>query len=268
MNAASSSLHKTFLHQLDARTKLAAMMAILILVLVFSHPLYMAAILALVLVAWIFSRLPFTIIASIFKYFGFVAVLIFALQAFFYPGTIHLFRLSGPAPVIGFSGYITLEGVLFGLAMVLRLLIIMVVAPLLVMTTSLPELMLGLIKIKVKYRFAFLLTTTMSLLPSIQTRADLIQQAQLCRGVENLEKKNFFARLRALSAMLIPLILGAFRDSQTLDVAISSRAFGAPVKRTFLLESRLRPVDYAVLVLSLLVTVGGIILRIYHFGIV
>lgn len=256
----------TFLHRLDARTKLVILFTVLVLVMIFNHPVYIIALLAIVLAAWLFARLPMDFLKGIFKYFTGIALLIFGLQLFFYPGQTNLLRISGPLPFIGFSGFITLEGVLYGFALVLRLIVIMVIAPLLVMTTPLSELMLALVKFKVPYRFAFIITTAMSLLPSIQNRAELIQQAQLCRGVEDFEKGNLLIRLRASASLLIPLILGAFRDSQTLDVAISSRAFGAPVPRTFLLESRFRPVDYSLTAASLLLLLLAVGLRLFQLG--
>jgi energy-coupling factor transporter transmembrane protein EcfT len=124
------------------------------------------------------------------------------------------------------------------------------------------------VKFKIPYRFAFVMTTAMSMLPSIQNRASLIQQAQLCRGVNDFEGGNLLAKLRAMSAMLVPLILGTFRDSQVLDVAMSSRAFGAPAKRTFLLESHFETMDYVMLAFAAILLVGGIVLRVMNFGIV
>ncbi|MBN1538314.1 MAG: energy-coupling factor transporter transmembrane protein EcfT [Anaerolineales bacterium] len=258
----------SFLHRLDARTKLILMLAILVVVLVFTDPIYVIAILFLVLGAWKLAKLPLNMVGDIFKYFTGIAVIIFVLQAFFYPGETNLLQISNPIPAIGFSGYITLQGVMYGLALVLRLVVIMTVAPLLVMTTPMSDLMLALVKFKVPYRFAFILTTAMSLFPSIQNRAELIQQAQLCRGVGDFESGNFFVRLRASASILTPLILGAFRDSQILDVAMSSRAFGAPIQRTFLLESHFRQADYIFLAGSCLSLVGAVILRIMHLGVV
>lgn len=258
----------TFLHRLDARTKLVLMLAILLVVLVFTNPFYVLAILFLVLGAWALAKLPLNMVGDIFKYFTGIAVIIFALQAFFYPGQTNLLRISNAIPAIGFSGYITVEGVMYGLALVLRLVVIMTVAPLLVMTTPMSDLMLALVKLKIPYRFAFILTTAMSLFPSIQNRAELIQQAQLCRGVGDFESGNFFIRLRASASILTPLILGAFRDSQILDVAMSSRAFGAPVQRTYLLESHFRRADYLFLAGCLLSLIAAIILRLAHFGVV
>ena len=88
----------------------------------------------------------------------------------------------------------------------------------------------------------------------------------MCRGITDFETKNLLTKLRAMAGLLVPLILGTFRDSQTLDVAMSSRAFGAPVKRTFLLESHLSAVDYIILVITFLLLVAGIYLRIRGYG--
>ncbi len=266
MIGASYVAKNTFLHRLDARSKLVAMLSLFVLALMFTDPLYIGALLLVVLISWSLARLPFGMIKSILSYFLWIAVIIFVIQVFFYPGITNVFKISNPIPAIGFSGYITMEGILFGVAMVLRLMVIMIVAPLLVMTTPIPELMLALVQFKIPYRFAFIMTTAMSLLPSIQNRSSVIQQAQLCRGVADFEGGKFWDRLRATASMLVPLILGSFRDSQTLDVAMSSRAFGAPVKRTFLLETHLHGVDYVLMTISTLLLIFGIVLRLLHLG--
>lgn len=257
---------KSPLQKLDGRSKLIALATIFALALLFSHPLYIIALLTLVIAAWWLARLPFQMIKDILKFFLVIAIIILVVQIFFFPGTTPLIRISKPLPAIGFGGYITLEGVLFGIAMVLRLVVIMIVAPLMVMTTPLPELMLALVKLKVPYRFAFIMTTALSLLPSIQNRASIIQQAQLCRGISFDSAGKFITKLKASVALLIPLILGTFRDSQTLEVAMNSRAFGAPVKRTFLLDSRFSLADYILVAVAVLLMVGGILLRSLGYG--
>ncbi|MBI4731651.1 MAG: energy-coupling factor transporter transmembrane protein EcfT [Chloroflexi bacterium] len=262
----SSGARRTPLNGLDGRTKLIALLTIFILALVFSSPYYILGLLALVLTTWAIARLPWKLIKDILKFFLIIAVIILVVQIFFYPGETNLFRLSGPIGFIGFSGYITLEGIMFGIAMVLRLVVIMIVAPLLVLTTPLPEFMLALVKLKVPYRFAFIMTTALSLLPSIQSHSAIIQQAQLCRGITDFETGRLLTKLRTTAGLLVPLILGTFRDSQTLDVAMSSRAFGAPVKRTFLLESHFCPTDYIILILAILFLLGGVALRVLGYG--
>lgn len=258
---------KSSLQKLDGRTKLIALSVIFILVLLFSHPAYIVTLLAGVMIIWWIGKLPFQLIKDLFRFFLVIAVIILVVQVFFYPGQTNLIRLSGPIPAIGFSGYITQEGILFGIAMVLRLVVIMIVAPMMVLTTPLPELMLALVKLKVPYRFAFIMTTAISLLPSIQSHAATIQQAQLCRGIMYDSAGKFFTKLRASVSLLVPLILGSFRDSQTLEIAMSSRAFGAPVKRTFLLDSSLEILDYLIIAVMIIILIAGIIARILGYGV-
>lgn len=257
---------KSPLQKLDGRSKIIALAVIFALVLLFSHWAYILGLLVLVMLVWWIARLPFKMIRDLLQFFLFIAIVILVVQIFFYPGTTNLLHISNPIPAIGFSGYITLEGILFGIAMVLRLVVIMIVAPLMVMTTPLPDLMLALVKFKVPYRFAFIMTTALSLLPSIQNHAGIIQQAQLCRGITYEGAGKFFAKLRASVSLLVPLILSTFRDSQTLEIAMSSRAFGAPIKRTYLLESHFGVVDYFVLAFAFLLMAGGIFLRTQGFG--
>ena len=255
------------LQKLDGRTKLIFLAVIFILVLLFTDLLYITALLALVLAAWFIAKLPTQPLKEMLQFFVWIAVIILVVQVFFYPGTTNLVHISKPVPAIGFSGYLTLEGILFGLAMVLRLVVIMIVAPLMVMTTPLPELMLALVKLKIPYKFAFIMTTALSLLPSIQNRSAIIQQAQLCRGISYDSGGKFITKLKASESLLISLILGAFRDSQTLEVAMNSRAFGAPIKRTFLLESRFTPVDILVIAGTFTLLTVGVMLRIRGFGV-
>jgi energy-coupling factor transport system permease protein len=257
---------KSPLQKLDGRSKIVALAVIFTLVLLFSHWAYILGLLVLVMLVWWIARLPFKMIQDLLKFFLIIAIVILVVQIFFYPGTTNLLHISNPIPTIGFSGFITLEGILFGIAMVLRLVVIMIVAPLMVMTTPLPDLMLALVKFKIPYRFAFIMTTALSLLPSIQNHAGIIQQAQLCRGITYDGAGKFFAKLRASVSLLVPLILSTFRDSQTLEIAMSSRAFCAPIKRTFLLESSFGAVDYFVLTVAILLLVGGIFLRTQGYG--
>jgi energy-coupling factor transport system permease protein len=266
MSLSLASQHSP-LHKLDGRSKLVALGVVFILALVFSHPLYVIGLLALVMITWMVAKLPWSLIKDIMQFFLVIAVIILVVQIFFYPGKINLLRISDPVKFIGFSGYITLDGIEFGIAMVLRLVVIMIVAPLMVLTTPLPDFMLALVKLKVPYRFAFIMTTALSLLPSIQVHSAIIQQAQLCRGVTDFEGKNVWLKIKASAGLLVPLILGTFRDSQTLDVAMSSRAFGAPIKRTFLLESHFKTADIVLLVFSFLLLAGGIYLRVRGYGV-
>lgn len=54
----------------------------------------------------------------------------------------------------------------------------------------------------------------------------------------------------------VPFLLSLLRKSQDLDVAIESRAFGAPVKRTSIESIELHGSDWLVIILTTLFCVG------------
>jgi energy-coupling factor transport system permease protein len=89
--------------------------------------------------------------------------------------------------------------------------------------------------------------------------------AQKSRGLE-LERGNFFKRIRNYIPILIPLIVGAIRRSLELAEAMESRAFGARKQRTSLYSLKLRNSDYAALLLGAGVLVLSLYLR-YFVGI-
>lgn len=247
------------IHRLNAKVKLAILLCVFVLVLLFSDPLYILPITAVIVTLWIMSRLSVRLLYEFMRYFVIAGVFMFIIQALFYPGEHAVLRVSGPIPWLGFSGYISLEGIKVGIAILLRLFTVIILAPMIVMTTPIPDILVNLNDLKVPYSLSFILTTAMSLMPTIQEEALTIREAQMARGSEVFEKGRFYEKIKAFAAILIPLAMTTFRDSQMLSIAINSRAFGAPVKRTFLRESKLRTTDYIVLG----VTVGGLAVGFY-----
>lgn len=51
-------------------------------------------------------------------------------------------------------------------------------------------------------------------------------------------------KMKAYVPLTVPLILSILKKSDDLDIAIESRAFGAPVKRTYLKEIKIHLADY------------------------
>jgi energy-coupling factor transport system permease protein len=254
------------IHRLNAKVKLAILLCVFILVLLFSDPLYIIPISAVILALWFMSNLPARLLYQFMRYFLIAGVFMFIIQALFYPGEHSVFRISGPIPWLGFSGYVSLEGIKVGIAILLRLFSIIILAPMIVMTTPIPDILVNLNDLKVPYSLSFILTTAMSLMPTIEDEAFTIREAQIARGSQVFEKGKFFEKLKAFAALMIPLAISTFRDSQMLSIAINSRGFGAPVKRTFLRESRLRPVDYGILVVTFIALGVGLYLRIKGYG--
>jgi energy-coupling factor transport system permease protein len=71
---------------------------------------------------------------------------------------------------------------------------------------------------------------------------------------------NYFKRLiKGYVPLFIPLVLTLLRRTADMDVAIESRGFGAPVKRTYLEEIKPTRADWIALVISILLFTGIIV---------
>lgn len=112
------------------------------------------------------------------------------------------------------------------------------------------------------YAFAFILTGTIQFVPVIARKLSDIRDAQRARGIR-LETD--LASLPNYLALLAPLLIQSFRLADDLAEAMESRGFGAP-GRTFLREYRLQSLDYAVIILSVLVLMAGLIAQRMAYG--
>jgi energy-coupling factor transport system permease protein len=135
------------------------------------------------------------------------------------------------------------------------------------MTTPLEHLVMGLIELGVPYEIAFAATTALNFVPVLQSDARKIIDAQKARAFTALERGGLLTRLRAYIPILIPLMIGALRKGQQLEIAMESRAFGAFEERTYLIEIKMEARDYIFTIFTVLATVSCFFLRIWKgFG--
>jgi len=128
--------------------------------------------------------------------------------------------------------------------------------PLLTSTTTLPKLMAGLAAIRLPYKFIFTFGVAMRLVPLVMSTYFDIMASQRLRG-HDISEMNYFKRLiKGYVPLFIPLVLTLLRRTADMDVAIESRGFGAPVKRTYLEDIRPTRADIVALALSLVVFAG------------
>jgi energy-coupling factor transport system permease protein len=71
-----------------------------------------------------------------------------------------------------------------------------------------------------------------------------IQDSQILRA-HDIDKMGYFEKIRkAWIPIVTPLFMSLLRRSDELEIAIESRAFGAPVKRTYVEELKFKGIDY------------------------
>jgi energy-coupling factor transport system permease protein len=227
----------TWLHQLDPRTKIAAVLLIFIICLCFNHPLFMAMILASVLFVFVTAKSM-----NVLWKLRFLLMLLFifsvVLWPFFIKGKTILFRWHALE--------VSSESLLYGFAMGLRLITFVSAGLLLLATTKNEEITNGLIRLGIPYPIAFALATAIRLAPTFADAGTTIVQAQVSRGLD-LDSKNIFSRFKRFAPLAIPIFISAMRYTNLLAMALESKGFRPDAPRTSYYEPQITGRDWLVL---------------------
>lgn len=251
---------KTLIHRLDPRGKVIFMVLISTAIFAIQNLYVSLFILFTMLLLWVIARLPFSILWGFLKALLPVFAFLFIVQAIFYPGDTPLIQPLIPrfVPLIGGIGKVALEGILFAVLLMFRLLAMIILLPLMSMTTPVHVLALGLTRMGMPYRLAYTTTTALNLVPLMQGEVGVIVDAQRLRAMQVFEKGRMLDKLRAYPALVTPLVIGAMRRAQSMAVAMDSRAFGASKTRTYIEDIDMHAIDWVFIILTVLYTAAVI----------
>ncbi len=258
----------TILHKINPIIKL--IFTILVLVIVFMSN-FAEDILILIIwlvtsiILWRLGGISIRYFSRILKILAGLAIFIILVQGFMYRGHTPLFVI-GHLKIWGGAdlGVFTYEGLIFGIMIVVRVITAVVAVPILVMTTSYSKLMESLTKLKIPYTYSFMLVTAMRFVPLIQKTWDTIVDAQKLRAFD-FDKMNMFKKaFRGYIPITTPLVLLLFRKANDLQIAIETRGFGAPIKRTFIEDVEFHLRDYIMLATMIMLFIVSIIIKMYY----
>jgi len=219
---------------------------------------------------WIASKIPATVFKNFAKPLMFPIVFFFVTSSFLYGGgdqtpllVIGHFRPWGSFIDIG---VVTFGAFLFAWSIVLRLLNLVVAIPLLTHTTSPTELAGMLHKLKLPYSIIYTLIIGLRMVPVVQGRFRDIRDAQALRGYDRrkLPLKEKIKTGYGYIPLVAPAILTLMSDSREIDMTMRSRAFGAPIERTFLEEVKMKTIDYVMVALFTAVLAFAIVVRFFY----
>ncbi len=155
------------------------------------------------------------------------ALSLFVIQSLFFPeGNTVLARL-GPLAIKA-------EGVRFAFASSVRILLITGAVLLTLITTHPGALMTALVQKGFPSGLAYVIVTTLQIVPVMRERAHTIVDAQRARGLET--EGSILTRIRALVPLIGPLVLGALLDVEERSLALEARAFSATTPKTSLFD--------------------------------
>ncbi len=146
---------------------------------------------------------------------------------------------------------ITAEQLFYHLNVILKYAASIPVILLFVCTTNPSEFAASLNRIGVSYKVSYAVALALRYIPDIQREYRDISLAQQARGTEMTKKASLVQRLKAVSAILVPLVLSSIERIETISNAMELRGFGKEKRRSWYSARKFSKTDIAVIVGSL-----------------
>lgn len=250
----------SFVHKMDARIKILLVIAYIVGVFLVKpfHYLGFLACAVFVFATIIIAKVPFGKVLKSIKAILFFIIFSAVLQLFFNTAGTPLWE----------GGFITDQGVLNAVYIILRITLVVLGASILTLTTSPVEIADGieglmfplkLIKFPV-HEFALIMSIALRFIPTLLNETDRIIRAQKARGAD-FESGNVFKRAKALIPVLIPLLISSFRRADELADAMDARCYSGSKKRTKFKKSKITYRDLLGLIFTAGLVVGVIFLN-------
>lgn len=179
------------------------------------------------------------------------------LHGLFFPEGITVLAEWGPARA-------TSEGLSFALQRAAQLSAAVLALLVFSFSVSVPDLVAALSAKGVHGRFAFVLASTLTLLPAITSRLERIRQAQEARGL--VIRRGILARAAAFRLQAVPLVSALVEDAATRAAALDSRGFGGTGPRTSYREVPDRPWERMLRIVLLLAAAAAVAARLVQAG--
>lgn len=243
--------YDSFIHRLDARSKLLITILYIVLLFVANNWLTYSLMILFALLAIHLSELDKSYFIKGIRPMIFLIIFTALLQVFFTPGRNPLFSLG----IISVSE----EGLLRGFFIFLRFILIITMSTLLTLTTEALEIAdaIEFYLSPLKWLHFPVAETTMMLsislrfVPTMLDEAEVIMNAQKARGV-SFNEGGIIDRMKSFIPVLVPLFVNSYDRAPQLATAMEARAYQGGENRTKYRELTWHSRDsYSVLVMFL-----------------
>ncbi len=238
------------IHRLDPRTKLLLSFAFIVVLFVVRGFLAYALFAVMVALVANAANVPLRMLLKGLKPLTFIIALTVIL---------HFFTTRGGTTLLEL-GFLRVDsaGVLQGVFLALRLVLLVTATSLLTLTTSPIALTDGLERLLAPgqrigipaHELAMMMTIALRFIPTLIEEADKIMRAQLARGAD-FETGGLLKRARSLLPLLVPLFISAFRRADELAMAMEARAYRGGENRTRMKVLRFSSLDVWAVIVSI-----------------
>jgi energy-coupling factor transport system permease protein len=246
----------SIIHKLDARSKLTATFFFVIIVFLANNWLTYTLLFLTVFSAIFVSKVSPRYIYKGMKPIFFLVILMFILHGLMTKEGELLFSIGW------FEIY--LGGVIQGLFIALRLLLLIMMTTLLTLTTAPIELTDGLEnmfnplkKLNVPvHELALMMSISLRFIPTLLQETEKIMKAQMARGVD-FSGGSITNRVKAIIPLLVPLFMQSFRRAEDLATAMEARGYRGGIGRTRLRELQWEFKD--TIIIAIIIALGFIL---------
>lgn len=234
--------NKSLIHSLDPRTKILSLVFLIVATFFVNELWGYLWIFSYLIALIVLAKIPFT---YMLKWIRSIWFLIF-IGAFF-----QLFTNQGKVVFEIGSFMITDNGIWMAIYISVRLVIVILLAAVLTLTTSPISLTNGLEKLlnmffippRISHEFSMTIAIALRFIPTISEEAERIIKAQMARGVK-FEEKSLVKKIRSLLSIIIPLLLSSLRRAEELAIAMEARCYKGYKGRTKYRELRYQKLDF------------------------
>ncbi|MBT2285921.1 energy-coupling factor transporter transmembrane protein EcfT [Paenibacillus polymyxa] len=150
------------------------------------------------------------------------------------------------------------EGVIKAGNIAIRIILLLVIASLLTLTTKLGDLAQAIEDLLKPAKrlgvptqeFALMISWTIRFIPILLNETDNVMKAQRARGVR-FNSGNIVRRLRSFIPIVVPILLLAFQKAESASLAVEARGYSPGMNRTQLRTLAFKKLDYQVLIISI-----------------
>lgn len=240
---------KSVVHELDPRFKIIITGVFIAMLFTADGFAALGVGIIFLIISFALSKIPFKLMLKSIKPIVPIIILTSLLNMFFLDGA-PLFRI--------WFIKITEEGLRTSAFMVVRIISLIMGSSLLTYTTSpitltdaIERLLSPLKKIKLPvHELAMMMTIALRFIPTLIEETDKIMSAQKARGAD-MESGSLIQRAKALTPILIPLFVSAFRRAEELAVAMECRCYQGGDGRTRLRQLHSGGKDFFALGISI-----------------
>ena len=220
------------IHHLDPRAKFLAFFLLMLIVFIANSVVTYGVLIAVALILTLFAKFNISYVLN-----GLKPILLIVLFAFF----VHLFTTKGGELLWSWQFLsIYSNGLVQGIFISLRFILLMYFATILTLSTSPIELTQGIESLCAPLKvigipvesIALMMSIAIRFIPTLIDELDLIRRAQAARGAD-VAMGSLSARFKALQALVIPIFIQSFKRAEDLANAMEARGYDTNVQRTY-----------------------------------